>query len=70
MTDLPVVAELLLQTLRWTLIVGVVLILLAVVLVVHLLGVFLRVVLGLLAVVEVLALGFGQLVDLSTDEAG
>lgn len=49
--------------------VGVVLVLAAVVLVVHVLGVLLRLVLGLLAVEVVLALGLGELVNLGGSEA-
>lgn len=65
-----VVAEVVLEALWWTLLVGVVLILTAVVLVVKLLRTALGLVLGLLAVVEVLAVGLGESIDLSTSEAG
>lgn len=54
----------------WLLLVWVVLVLATVVLVVELLGALLGLVLGLLAVEEVLALGLGESVDLGTGEAG
>lgn len=64
-----VVVEVLLEVLRWSLLVGVVLVLATVVLVVQLLSAALGLVLSLLAVVEVFALGLGESVDLSTGEA-
>ena len=66
---LPVVAKLLLQFLWRTLLVGVVLVILAVVFVVHLLRVLLRVMLGTLAIVEVLAFGLGKLINLGASKA-
>jgi hypothetical protein len=61
-----------LEVLRATVLVGVVLVrtlVVDVVLIVHLLSVLLRLALGLLLVEPVLALGLGELVDLSSCEA-
>lgn len=71
MRCLPAVTtELLLEALRWGSLAGVVLVELTVVVVVHALGVLLGLVLGLLAVDKVHALGLGELVNLSTGNAG
>ena len=63
-----VVSKLLLEVSWWWVAVGIVLVLAAIVLIVHVLGVLLRCMLGTLAVDEVLALGLGELVDFSTSE--
>lgn len=58
-----------LEALWWAALAGIVLVVLTVVVVVHALSILLGLVLGLLAVGEVHALGFGELVDLSTGDA-